>query len=203
MKPDNDVRSDQMTETLSPITAIHWFHDRAEAFAEARRLRRPILIDVSQEDCGGCVKLDEVTFTDPAVIEEVANRFVALKLDLFGDREFTRENQIFWTPTILIADHSGKVRYTSVNYLPAAEMLDILDIGEGMVAMRWKESERSIAAFRRVEERRPDGPLTAEAIYWRGMATYFRDGKAPATAKGIWQEIKDRFPDSIWALRQP
>lgn len=192
-----------MTDLLTAPTTINWFHDREAAFAEARRLRRPILIDVYQDDCGGCVKLDDVTFADPSVAAEVASRFVALKLDLFADREFTRANQIFWTPTLLIADHSGKVRYTSVNYLPPAEMLDILDIGEGMVAMRWKESERSIAAFRRVEERRPDGPLTAEAIYWRGMATYFRDGKAPAVAKGIWQEVKDRFPDSIWALRQP
>jgi hypothetical protein len=45
--------------------------------------------------------------------------------------------------------------------------------------------------------------MTAEAIYWRGMATYFREGKAPASAKGVWQEILDRFPDSIWAKRQP
>jgi thioredoxin-related protein len=188
---------------LTATSQVHWFHDREAAFAEARKLRRPILIDVSQEDCGGCVKLDEVTFTDPAVVEEIASRFVALKLDLIGDREFTRAHQIFWTPTVLIADHSGKVRYTSVNYLPPAEMLDVLDIGEGMVAMRWKESARSIDAFKRVEDRRPDGPLTAEAIYWRGMATYFRDGKSPASAKGVWQAIKERFPDSIWALRQP
>ena len=189
------------TELDTPT--VQWFYDREEAFKEARRLRRPLLIDVSQEDCGGCVKLDKVTLRDPQVTEELAQRFVALKLDLFGDREFTRQHQIFWTPTVLIADHSGKVRYTSVNYLPPELFLDVLDIGEGMVAMRWKEHERSIAAFERVETRHPDGPLTAEAIYWRGMTTYFRDGKAPATAKRIWQEIKDRFPDSIWAFRQP
>lgn len=192
-----------MTDLLTAPATIEWFTERETAFAEARRLRRPILIDVYQDDCGGCVKLDEETFRDPVVAAEIRNRFVPLKLDLFADREFTRANQIFWTPTVLIADHSGKVRYTSVNYLPATEMLDILDIGEGMVAMRWKESDRSIAAFRRVEERHPDGPLTAEAIYWRGMATYFRDGNSPKAAKQVWQEIKERFPDSIWALRQP
>lgn len=186
-----------------PETRIQWFHDREEAFAEARRLRRPILIDVYQDDCGGCVKLDEVTFVDDAVAADIEERFVPLKLELFGDREFTRQHQVFWTPTILIADHSGKVRYTSVNYLPPAEFRDVLDIGEGMVAMRWKEYDRSIARFRAVEERRPDGPLTAEAIYWRGMTTYFRDGKAPAVAKEIWAEITERFPESIWALRQP
>ena len=189
------------SELVAPT--VQWFHDRGEAFKEARRLRRPLLIDVSQDDCGGCVKLDEVTLQDPRVRDELAQRFVALKLDLFGDREFTREHQVFWTPTVLIADHSGKVRYTSVNYLPPDQFLDVLDIGEGMVAMRWKEHERSIAAFERVEMRHPNGPMTAEAIYWRGMTTYFRDGKSPASAKRIWKEIRDRFPDSIWAYRQP
>ena len=189
------------SELVAPT--VQWFRDRGEAFKEARRLWRPMLIDVSQDDCGGCVKLDEVTLQDPRVRNELAQRFVALKLDLFGDREFTREHQVFWTPTVLIADHSGKVRYTSVNYLPPDQFLDVLDIGEGLVAMRWKEHERSIAAFERVEMRHPNGPMTAEAIYWRGMTTYFRDGKSPASAKRIWKEIRDRFPDSIWAYRQP
>lgn len=191
-----------MIATL-PTTAIHWFENREEAFAEARRLRRPILIDVYQDDCGGCVKLEEVTFADHTVATAIGERFVALKLDLFADREFTRQHQIFWTPTILIADHSGKVRYTNVNYVPPAELLDVLDIGEGMVAMRWKEFDRAIDRFLDVENRRPEGPMTAEAIYWRGMAAYFRDGKSSASAKQVWEEIKQRFPDSIWALRQP
>ena len=188
------------TPTTTPLT---WFTSREEAFAEARRQRKPILIDVYQDDCSGCDKLDDVTFADAEVVDEIRERFIPLKLHLFGDREFTRQHQVFWTPTILIADHSGKVRYTSVNYLPPAEFADVLDIGEGMVAMRWKEYDRSIGRFEAVESRRPDGPMTAEAIYWRGMATYFREGKAPASAKGVWQEILDRFPDSIWAKRQP
>lgn len=188
------------TPTTQPLT---WYTDRAEAFAEARRQRKPILIDVYQDDCGGCDKLVDVTFADDAVAEEIRERFIPLKLHLFQDREFTRQHQVFWTPTILIADHSGKVRYTSVNYLPPEEFADVLDIGEGMVAMRWKEYDRSIRHFEAVEARRPDGPMTAEAIYWRGMAAYFRDGKAPAVAKGVWQEIQERFPDSIWAKRQP
>lgn len=192
-----------MLATTLGTTSIDWLTDRETAFAEARQSRKPILIDVYQDDCGGCVKLDEETFVDPQVAEEIARRFIPLKLGLFQDRDFTRQHQVFWTPTLLIADHSGKVRYTSVNYLPPAEMLDVLDIGEAMVAMRWKRLDDSIALLKGVEERRPDGPLTAEAIYWRGMAEYFRDGKSAAAAKRVWTGIQERFPDSIWAKRQP
>ena len=192
-----------MTISATETTPAVWLTDREEAFAKARRERKPILIDVYQDNCSGCVRLDEETFVDPRVAAEIAERFVPLKLGLFQDRAFTREHQVFWTPTILIADHSGRVRYTSVNYLPAEEFLDVLDIGEGLAAMRWKRHDDSIAHFKRVEERHPDGPLTAEAIYWRGMTEYFQDGKKPRTAKAVWAEIQERFPDSIWAKRQP
>jgi hypothetical protein len=184
-------------------TVIEWLTDREEAFAKARRERKPILIDVYQDDCEGCVKLDDETFVDDTVAAEIVDRFIPLKLGLFQDREFTRQHQVFWTPTILIADHSGRVRYTSVNYLPPAEFLDVLDIGEGLAAMRWKRFDESIALLRSVQDRRPEGPMTAEAIYWRGMAEYFRTGKASGSAKGVWAEIRERFPDSIWAKRQP
>src|SRR5680860_640343 len=189
--------------TESHTTTIEWHRDLTEAIAAAREARKPILIDVYQDNCGGCDRLDDETFADERVLAEVNDRFIPLKLDLFQDRDFTRQQQVYWTPTIMIADHSGKVRYTSVNYLPAAEFLDILDIGEGMAAMRWKGYDKAIGLFTTVRDRTPGGPLTAEAIYWRGIAAYFRDGKAAASAKTEWTELQERFPDSIWAKRIP
>jgi len=192
-----------MTATTSTLSSITWLDDFAEAVTVARKQRKPILIDVYQDDCGGCDKLDDETFADPDVVREIASRFVPLKLDLFQDCEFTRQHQVFWTPTILIADHSGKVRYTSVNYLPPAEFRDILDIGEGLAAMRWKGYDKAIDLFTDVRDRTPEGPLTAEAIYWRGIAAYFRDGKSSTSANAEWDELLERFPDSIWAKRVP
>ena len=185
------------------VDAVDWLYDREEAFKFARARRMPILIDVYQDNCGGCDKLDEVTFSDPLVAAQVQDRFIPLKVHLMKDRAFTREHQVWWTPTLMIADHSGLVRYTSVNYLPPAETLDVLDIGEGLAAMRWMGYEQAIELFREVEERRPDGPMTAEAMYWRGMAEYFRDGKRSASSRAVWSQISERFPDSIWAKRQP
>lgn len=192
-----------MTINHSTNAAVVWMTSFQDAVAEARRTKRPILIDVWQDDCGGCERLADETFTDPEVIAVLNERFIPLSLHLFNDRAITREWGIFWTPTVLFADRSGKVRYTSINYVPAGTMLDILDIGEAMVHMRWKEHGRSIALLRAVERRHPDGPMTAEALYWRGIAEYFRDGNVPASAKRVWAEITRRFPDSIWAERQP
>ena len=193
-----------VTQTLAPKTgSIAWQHDFTEATARSRAERKPIIVDVYQDNCGGCDKLDDETFAHPEVIDAVAARFVPVKLHLFQDREFTRTNQVFWTPTILFADRSGKVRYTSPNFLPVPEFLDLLDIGEAMVAMRWKGYEQAIGLLTNLRDRSPDGPLTAEAIYWRGIAAYFRDGRSSRSAKAEWAELLERFPDSIWAKRIP
>ena len=187
----------------SSTTSIAWLSDWEEGVRRARRERKPILVDVYQDDCSGCIRLEEETLADPGIRAEVGSRFIPVRLHLFRDRAVTRPWQVFWTPTVLFGDRSGKIRYTSINYLPAAEFLDVLDIGEALVAMRWQDYATAIDRLRAVETRRPDGPLTAEALYWRGMAEYFGDGKAPPSAKRVWAEIRERFPDSIWAKRQP
>lgn len=182
---------------------IAWLTDWEQAKTQARAERKPILIYVYQDDCGGCERIMNETFSDPSVIREIHERFIPLSMHMFNDRAVVREWSLFWTPSILFADRSGRVRYESVNYVPAETMLDILDIGEARVAMRWKEMDLAIERLHDVDKRHPEGPMTAEAIYWRGMAEYFLEGNKPETAKRVWAEITTRFPDSIWAIRQP
>jgi thioredoxin-related protein len=193
----------RMSQTAPKSESIPWMTDLATAVKEARAQRKPILIDVFKDDCHGCDRLDEETFADPVVAEQVISRFIPLKLHLFRDREFARQWQVFWTPTVLFADKSGKVRYESPNFLPVPEFLDLLDIGEAEVAMRWKEYDKAIALLTGLEERSPDGALTAEAIYWRGIAAYFRDGNSRESGEREWRVLQERFPESIWAKRIP
>lgn len=144
-----------------------------------------------------------MTYPDNRVENAINERFIPVKLHLLEDRQWTRQFQVFWTPTILIGDRSGKIRYTSVNFLPPDEFLDILDIGEALVAMRWRDYDTSIERLIAVEERSPIGPLTPEAIYWLGITEYFRQGRSAAASNAVWKRLVERFPDSIWARRVP
>jgi len=193
------------TSATHPTSAsIAWLTSWDDAIAESRRTKRPVLVDVFQDNCFGCDKLDDVTFADPRVAEAIANRFVPLKLHLMKDRTTTREWQVFWTPTILFGDRSGKIRYTSPNFLPPDEFLDLLDIGEALVAMRWQSYDEAITLLEGLERRSPDGPLTAEAAYWHGIAAYFKAGKSSRAAHAVWDvDLLPRFPESIWAKRIP
>lgn len=142
-----------------------------------------------------------MTYPDHRVQTAIAERFIPVRLHLIEDRQWTRPFQVFWTPTILIGDRSGKVRYTSANFLPPEEFLDILHIGEALVAMRWREYDTSIERLLAVEERNPIGPLAPEAIYWRGITEYFRQGRSSAASSAVWARLVEQFPDSIWAKR--
>jgi hypothetical protein len=143
-----------------------------------------------------------VTYPDSRVQSAIAERFVPLRLDLFKDRAAVRPLNVIWTPTLLIADRRGTVHYRNVNFLPPDDFLDMLDIGEATTRLRWAEYDRAIELLAAVTDRQPDGVLAAEAIYWRGIATYLKTHSNDEMYR-VWQEILDRFPDSVWAKRLP
>lgn len=143
-----------------------------------------------------------MTYRDTAVCRAVAERFVPLRLDLLADRAAVRPLNVVWTPTLLIADRRGTVHYRSLNFLPPADFLDLLDIGEAETRLRWGEHDHAVALLAAVTDRDPNAPFAAEAIYRRGIAVYLKTRSTPAM-EAIWDEIRARFPDSIWARRIP
>jgi hypothetical protein len=143
-----------------------------------------------------------VTYPDTRVQAAIADRFVPLRLDLFKDRTVVRPLNVIWTPTLLVADRRGVVHYRNVNFLPPDDFLDMLDIGEANTRLRWAEYDRGIELLSDVTTRQPDGVFAAEAIYWRGIATYLKTHSNDETYR-VWQEILDRFPESLWAKRVP
>ena len=143
-----------------------------------------------------------MTYPDARVQTAIADRFVPLRLDLFKDRAIVRPLNVIWTPTLLIADRRGIVHFRNVNFLPPDDFLDMLDIGEANTRLRWAEYDRAIALLAVVTDRQPGGVFAAEAIYWRGIAVYLKT-HSNAEMYRVWQEILDRFPESVWAKRVP
>ena len=143
-----------------------------------------------------------MTYPAAAVRAAIAARFVPLRLDLFADRAVVRPLNVIWTPTLLFADRRGTIHYRSLNFLPPADFLDLLDVGEANVRLRWAEYDRAIELLTAVADRNPDGPLAPEAIYHRGIATYLKTRSTPAMY-AVWRELQERFPHSIWARRIP
>lgn len=126
-----------------------------------------------------------------------------LRLDLFrSPREVVRPLNVIWTPTLLFCDRHLTVHYRSLNFLPPRHFLTMLDIGEAEVGLRWSRNEQAIELLERAYETDPDGPFAAEALYRRGIATYLKTHSNPQMY-AIWDVLRERFPESVWAQRVP
>jgi thioredoxin-related protein len=100
--------------------------DVKEAAAEGKRL----MLYFWQPGCPACRKMKETTFADRAIEEQTGRRFVAVALNIFGERELqwtdgrgmrekalARELKIRGTPTFVFLDEKGAVVLSRVGYV--------------------------------------------------------------------------------------
>ena len=60
---------------------VNWFPWGDEAFAEARRLNRPVLLSVGYSTCHWCHVMEEESFEDPEIARFLNAHYVAIKVD--------------------------------------------------------------------------------------------------------------------------
>src|SRR5579862_921376 len=73
--------------------AIEWHPWGEEPFALAKRLNRPVLLDVGAAWCHWCHVMDEGTYADAEVARLLARHFVAVKVDRDESPEVDRRYQ--------------------------------------------------------------------------------------------------------------
>jgi thiol:disulfide interchange protein DsbD len=110
-------------------TAIRWLPYSDQVLADARRDRRPVVVDVAAEWCIPCKEMDATTFRDPDVRDE-AESFVMVKLDMTLEGEendrLTEQLLIRGVPTTLFLDPSGEEAERKVGYVSAEEMVEAM-----------------------------------------------------------------------------
>jgi thioredoxin-related protein len=146
--------------------------DIREAAAGGKRL----MIYFGQDGCPYCKAMMRVDFGEPDIVEKTRRRFVAIALDLWGDREVTwidgrampekelaRALGVQFTPTLIFLDEKGGVALRLNGYLPPASLRIALDYAslaappEGFTAYL----ARRVAA-------KPGAPELAEPFFEKG-----------------------------------
>lgn len=105
-----------------------------------------------------------------------------------------------WTPTVIIMDSNGDERFRIEGYFPKEEFRAQLELGLARVAFmnkKWQEAERR---YGEVLDRYPDSKAAPEALYWKGVSQYkaTNDHAILGELPGMF---KEKYPDSIWALK--
>jgi uncharacterized protein YyaL (SSP411 family) len=104
---------------------IRWQPWSAASFALARKLKRPVLIDIGAVWCHWCHVMDQITYADPKVIELINRDFVPIKVDTDErpgvDRYYQSAAQTFsaggWPLTVFATPDGAPLLITG--YLPA------------------------------------------------------------------------------------
>jgi uncharacterized protein YyaL (SSP411 family) len=73
--------------------AIDWYPWGEEAFEAAKRLNRPVLLDVGAVWCHWCHVMDEGTYSDNTVARLIGQHFIAVKVDRDANPEVDRRYQ--------------------------------------------------------------------------------------------------------------
>jgi uncharacterized protein YyaL (SSP411 family) len=132
------------------VQRFTWEKWSPEVFARAAREHRFILVDGSAEWCHWCHVMDETTYRDALVGDQLRGRFVAIRVDIDERPDLAeRYGDWGWPATILLspdAEELGKFR----GYLPPERLREILSetIAGGTAA---KASSPVIAPPPRVE----------------------------------------------------
>jgi thioredoxin-related protein len=135
---------DVYTPSPRAIDIPKWFTesflDFREDIREAAAQKKRLLVYFGQDGCPYCKALMKVNFGDPEIVAATRRNFVAIALNLWGDREVTwidgrkttekelaRFLKVQYTPTLLFFDEQGRIALRLNGYQPPDKFRVALD----------------------------------------------------------------------------
>jgi len=146
-----------------PLWFEQTFLDFREDVRDATAKGKRVMVYFGQDGCPYCRRLMEVNFTQKDLIDKTRRHFVALAINIWGDREVTWTDgrvqtekklaamlKVQFTPTLLFFNENGSVVLRINGYYPPHKFRAALDY----VASQ-QEGNISFAEFLRRHEQRP------------------------------------------------
>ncbi|GEM_PF-241386 len=179
-----------------------WLTDFEAAAAEAKRQRKPILLQFERDRCAGCRKLEAVTYRDSGVQAELSEWFVPLRLDILRERRIRAGYHAVWTPSFYFLDYHGKAYHHLDGYLPPEDFRLVMRLGWAAVALPKGKYDEVIARLDEGLKRFPDHPRAPGVMLTRAMARYLKTWDNRAFREEM-RELIRRYPDSPEARMWP
>ncbi len=152
------------------------FLDLREDIAEATRNGRRLLVYFGQDGCPYCKQLMVTNFSQRSIVEKTRQHFVALAVNMWGDREVTwldgrvmtekelaRVLKVQFTPTLLFFDEKGKVVARLNGYYPPQRFEPVLDYVAGHL-----ERRQTLGDYLRQRVREPASPVLHDEPFFLG-----------------------------------
>jgi thioredoxin-related protein len=179
-----------------------WIFDFGIGLEEARKRRKPLLLQFHREDCSGCRKLYAVTYPNEQARTEMFEWFVPLRQDILENREVRSRYSAYWTPSFFILDDQGKMYSFFNGYLAPEDLRVFLRLGVAAYLIPRGKYRETIALMEDGVAKFPDNPRTATMLFTKGMAEYLT-GRDKVAFYETMSEIRTRHPGSLEARAWP
>ena len=149
--------------------------------------------------------MDTVTYPHPEVAAELGAHFACFQANLmerhpdFG--EASGGGPVPWAPTLVLSDPRGRPARRSVGWLPPADFLADLRTARGIWAISRRRAEEAEELLTGVVEKHAGSPAAPEAAYWLGVSRFLAGRRDVQALADAWNELRRRFPGSVWALK--
>ncbi|MBI2876116.1 MAG: tetratricopeptide repeat protein [Candidatus Tectomicrobia bacterium] len=111
-----------------------------------------------------------------------------------------RYHQI-WTPYINFTAADGVNYHAFYGFLPPEEFAPQILLGRAKASLHLGDYGEAGHWYQELVDRYPQSHAAPEALYWRGIVAYRESHNADDLLQ-IWRELRQRYPDSIWRMKQ-
>jgi thioredoxin 1 len=106
--------------------AIQWNDNLDSAINTAQKSNKLIFVDFYADWCGYCKQLDEKTYPNGQVEEVMAQKYVAVKVNVDQNPDLASKYSVYGLPTLVIMDSNGNEIKKVEGYQTPTELLNIL-----------------------------------------------------------------------------
>ncbi|HYT75233.1 MAG TPA: DUF255 domain-containing protein, partial [Vicinamibacterales bacterium] len=104
---------------------VEWLAWGAEAFALARRERKPVLLSITAAWCRACHEMDRSTYADPQVAALIRDRFIPIRVDTDRRPDINDRYNLGGWPTTAFLTADGRLM-AGGTFVPADRMGGVL-----------------------------------------------------------------------------
>jgi uncharacterized protein YyaL (SSP411 family) len=106
---------------------IRWQPWSDSVFERAARENRFVLLDLEAVWCHWCHVMDEVTYSDPKVVELIESRYIPVRVDQDSRPDISRRYENYGWPATVVFNAEGGEIVKRRGYLPPPAMISMLE----------------------------------------------------------------------------
>jgi uncharacterized protein len=111
---------------LEGADEIQWRPWSDSIFAQAKEQGRFVLLDLGTGWCHWCHVMEEITYTDPAVVDLIRSRYLAVRVDADSRPDLANRYEDYGWPATIVFNTDGSEIVKRQGYIPPKPMASML-----------------------------------------------------------------------------